>query len=327
MSVNIPAKMEELFICFLREESLRRSLDRELGLLRLGAWTPAAASLQPKAASSMRSPPVARHNTPLPANGAAAARGRARGGATAAHQQQQQHSQFAEQEADGPQQASGSGGGNGAGAEVGQRPASPLDAATAPAPASTARPTSPLASMTRRPSPPPASLGEIAAKRPSRTSVPRFFPTVGSHTISEMDQMLLDQVKEAFGEDDLVLHLEDFELIAKVCGLSTYLAADLFHACGGRGEGGVSISSFTAFWKQLATDCTSTHEKVMRLLSPRGGKLEPAHFRRMVRFVLDTHPGLEFLLESPQYHERYIDTVIARMFYAINRWVVGGGEG
>ena len=43
--------------------------------------------------------------------------------------------------------------------------------------------------------------------------------------------------------------------------------------------------------------------------------------------VLDTHPGLEFLLESPQYHERYIDTVIARMFYAINRWVVGGGEG
>jgi len=142
-----------------------------------------------------------------------------------------------------------------------------------------------------------------------------------------MDRMLLEQVKEAFGEDDLLLRMDDFELIAKVCGLSSYLAADLFHACGGRGEGGISISSFTAFWRQLATDCTTTPEKVMRLLSPRGLKIKPAHLRRMVRFVLDKHPGLEFLLESPQYHERYIDTVIARIFYVVNRYFIGIGEG
>lgn len=321
MSVNISAKMEELFISFLREDSLRRSLDREMGLLRLGAWTAESAVVRPQQLSSMRSPPVARSSsiTSSTSNGGArrgqrvaanASRWQDAGvdGALKSEGEGEQHNQhLQQQEQNGAVDTA-------AVPFAGLRPASPLALAIMARASSTGA------------SPDACSVQAAVEKRAPRASLPRFFPAPGSKEMSSMDRMLLEQVKEAFGDDDLLLRLEDFELIAKVCGLSTYLAADLFHACGGRGEGGISISSFTAFWRQLATDCTTTHEKVMRLLSPRGLKMKPEHLRRMVRFVLDTHPGLEFLLESPQYHERYIDTVIARIFYAVNRYFAGSWE-
>jgi hypothetical protein len=322
MSVNIPAKMEELFISFLREESLRRSLDREMGLLRLGAWTAESAVVRPQQLSSMRSPPVARSSS---ATSSSSSNGSARRGQRVAANA----SRWQDVGVDGALRSPGEGEQHNNLQQQGQNGA----ADTVVAPFAGVRPASPLAlaliagTPSKNASPDARPVQAAAENRAPQASVPRFFLALGSREMSLMDRMLLEQVKEAFGEDDLLLRMDDFELIAKVCGLSSYLAADLFHACGGRGEGGISISSFTAFWRQLATDCTTTPEKVMRLLSPRGLKIKPAHLRRMVRFVLDKHPGLEFLLESPQYHERYIDTVIARIFYVVNRYFIGIGEG
>lgn len=35
--------------------------------------------------------------------------------------------------------------------------------------------------------------------------------------------------------------------------------------------------------------------------------------------VLDSHPGLSFLKEAAEFHSRYVHTVIARIFYCVNR--------
>ena len=35
--------------------------------------------------------------------------------------------------------------------------------------------------------------------------------------------------------------------------------------------------------------------------------------------VVDSHPGLEFLQSSPEFHARYIETVIGRIFYTVDR--------
>jgi serine/threonine-protein phosphatase 2A regulatory subunit B'' len=34
--------------------------------------------------------------------------------------------------------------------------------------------------------------------------------------------------------------------------------------------------------------------------------------------LLDTHPGLEFLKATPEFQDRYADTVIMRIFYTID---------
>lgn len=38
-----------------------------------------------------------------------------------------------------------------------------------------------------------------------------------------------------------------------------------------------------------------------------------------VFLVVDTHPGLAFLKEASEFHSRYVHTVIARIFYSVNR--------
>jgi serine/threonine-protein phosphatase 2A regulatory subunit B'' len=38
--------------------------------------------------------------------------------------------------------------------------------------------------------------------------------------------------------------------------------------------------------------------------------------------VLQYHPGLEFLADTPEFQARYAETVIYRIFYTVNR---GGG--
>jgi serine/threonine-protein phosphatase 2A regulatory subunit B'' len=38
-----------------------------------------------------------------------------------------------------------------------------------------------------------------------------------------------------------------------------------------------------------------------------------------VQAVLQYHPGLEFLADTPEFQARYAETVIYRIFYTINR--------
>jgi len=38
----------------------------------------------------------------------------------------------------------------------------------------------------------------------------------------------------------------------------------------------------------------------------------------MFSYLLENHPGLEFLQATPEFQERYADTVIMRIFYAID---------
>lgn len=45
----------------------------------------------------------------------------------------------------------------------------------------------------------------------------------------------------------------------------------------------------------------------------------PEDFIPLVQDVVDSHPGLTFLKEATEFHSRYVHTVIARIFYAVNR--------
>lgn len=45
----------------------------------------------------------------------------------------------------------------------------------------------------------------------------------------------------------------------------------------------------------------------------------PEDLVTLVQDVVDTHPGLAFLKEAAEFHSRYVHTVIARIFYSVNR--------
>lgn len=41
-------------------------------------------------------------------------------------------------------------------------------------------------------------------------------------------------------------------------------------------------------------------------------------FKPLFRQLLDTHPGLEFLQATPEFQDRYADTVVMRIFYMVD---------
>ena len=45
----------------------------------------------------------------------------------------------------------------------------------------------------------------------------------------------------------------------------------------------------------------------------------PEDMAPLIQDVVDSHPGLAFLKEAAEFHSRYVHTVIARIFYCVNR--------
>lgn len=45
----------------------------------------------------------------------------------------------------------------------------------------------------------------------------------------------------------------------------------------------------------------------------------PEDLAPLIQDVVDSHPGLAFLKEAAEFHSRYVHTVIARIFYSVNR--------
>nr|CAG4635919.1 EOG090X00JH [Eubosmina coregoni]SVE69625.1 EOG090X00JH [Eubosmina coregoni] len=112
------------------------------------------------------------------------------------------------------------------------------------------------------------------------------------------------------------------------CGCPFYWKSILFIASGGEKLGNVSLDTFADFWKKIIAnyhDEASRFVQLLTLINPNGNSgghrcyLIPEDFVPLVQDVVDTHPGLTFLKEAAEFHSRYVHTVIARIFYNVNR--------
>lgn len=76
------------------------------------------------------------------------------------------------------------------------------------------------------------------------------------------------------------------------------------------------------FIYRMALFCHDPATRFVHILT-KGNRAEPflfpEHLAIMVQDVVDTHPGLTFLKEAAEFHSRYVHTVIARIFYSVNR--------
>uniref|UniRef100_A0A7S0NLH7 Uncharacterized protein n=1 Tax=Micromonas pusilla TaxID=38833 RepID=A0A7S0NLH7_MICPS len=92
----------------------------------------------------------------------------------------------------------------------------------------------------------------------------------------------------------------------------------------------VTWTKFTEYWNGTLRKYTEPNARVFEVLrgdknngDANGSGLNIPHlthqdFRSVLRCVLDTHPGLEFLKDSPEFQDRYLETVTYRIFYQVN---------
>ncbi len=84
----------------------------------------------------------------------------------------------------------------------------------------------------------------------------------------------------------------------------------------------IKRDDFLHFWKTTLSKYNDETEMIYNILKnpkQKGDFVSQNDFRLVIRALLDTHPGLEFLKHTAEFQDRYLETVIYRIFYTVNK--------
>ncbi|XP_053245713.1 serine/threonine-protein phosphatase 2A regulatory subunit B'' subunit alpha isoform X2 [Podarcis raffonei] len=162
---------------------------------------------------------------------------------------------------------------------------------------------------------------KVTVGTPLSINIPRFYFPNGLPNVCSSHEETIAKVEATFSEfEDERVPLNEMGKIAKICCCPLYWKAPMFNASGGERTGFVSVHSFVAMWRKILHNCHDDASKFICLLAkPSSNYLEQEDFIPLLQDVVETHPGLTFLKDAPEFHSRYITTVIQRIFYTVNR--------
>ncbi|KAI9094583.1 hypothetical protein DFS34DRAFT_628300 [Phlyctochytrium arcticum] len=143
----------------------------------------------------------------------------------------------------------------------------------------------------------------------------------------------LDNIRPHFmasdGSSTLALSHSDFSAVTEACGFPPYINSVLFAKVLGRvspfdtppSSQTVEWPEFERLWSKLYLQHAGDLETILfHVISANGTGLRayivPYDFEPIVRDVIAMHPSFDFLRSSSLFQDRYIETVIARLFYS-----------
>ncbi|XP_059082126.1 uncharacterized protein LOC131879739 isoform X1 [Tigriopus californicus] len=152
-------------------------------------------------------------------------------------------------------------------------------------------------------------------------SLPKFHFPFGNPALSPSAEASLKTIQAEFRKyKSSCVSQEDLGQILKKCGFPISWKGILFNASGGDKVDSISYEQFARFWRKMSA---SNHDDASQFayILTRGLRryLVPEDFVPLIQDVVDTHPGLGFLKEATEFHSRYVHTVIARIFFCVNR--------
>ncbi|XP_050673206.1 serine/threonine-protein phosphatase 2A regulatory subunit B'' subunit beta-like isoform X3 [Leptidea sinapis] len=160
----------------------------------------------------------------------------------------------------------------------------------------------------------------VRAAGPSRV-IPRFYFPKGRPPPAHQQDHALHKVQSAFATfPNSQVPRDSFKHIVKACECPLYWKMPLFLSTQQNLHAPVDGHKFIDFWREMSTQCHDQASRFVYILTRgKSDTLAPEDFVPLVQDVVDTHPGLSFLKEATEFHSRYVHTVIARIFYCVNR--------
>uniref|UniRef100_A0AAV2K298 EF-hand domain-containing protein n=1 Tax=Knipowitschia caucasica TaxID=637954 RepID=A0AAV2K298_KNICA len=152
-------------------------------------------------------------------------------------------------------------------------------------------------------------------------SIPKFYFPQGRPQANLNIDSLISKIEKTFSQfPNERATIDDMGQVAKACECPLYWKMPLFCLAGGDRTGFVSVHKFVAMWRKTLQTCHDDASKFVHLLAKPGcNYLEQDDFIPFLQDVVNAHIGLAFLKEAPDFHSRYITTVIQRIFYNVNR--------
>lgn len=166
-----------------------------------------------------------------------------------------------------------------------------------------------------------SSLTDAAASSASALPIPQFFfpPNRLLEPAERAEKQAL--VARIFSRLKGQITASQFtDITTQVLGFPSYLSPVVFRRIDTAHQSYITQAQFENFWKGdlLRESLAARLFAFLRDNQPRN-YLVPDDFRPMLNELLESHPGLAFLKTSPEFQVKYVDTVIVRIFYSVNR--------
>jgi len=147
--------------------------------------------------------------------------------------------------------------------------------------------------------------------------VPKFyFPSANAN--DEARSAVRAAIDRAFA-GSTTLTVDKFTPVTREAfGLPRWLTTSLFRKLDAIESGSVNKETVLRFWETRS--CGTPARAAFEVLRKDANQyIVYDDFKLVLQSLLDTHPGLEFLKDSPEFQDRYAETVIYRIFYSVNR--------
>ncbi|XP_064394200.1 serine/threonine-protein phosphatase 2A regulatory subunit B'' subunit delta-like isoform X2 [Halichondria panicea] len=169
-------------------------------------------------------------------------------------------------------------------------------------------------------SPKPADLPKAPAHH---QVIPQFYFPHGKPNAEENVEECLQKAEKIFAEQlNGELGQSHFEDVSKVLGVPLYWKAPLFVASLGKAKDRTTVTfpMLQKMWRRVTSHCHDDASRFVKLLATNGQSyLTEDDFVPLIQDLVNAHPGLAFLNSAPEFHERYVETVIGRIFYEVDK--------
>ncbi|KAF9611149.1 hypothetical protein IFM89_027218 [Coptis chinensis] len=169
--------------------------------------------------------------------------------------------------------------------------------------------------------PPLSPRSSSGSPRVMKRQVTQFYFQNGRPPPNELKEQCLARIDQSFFGHVEGMQVHEFKSVTKeICKLPSFFSSALFRKIDVDSIGVVTRNTFVDYWVNGNLITMDVATQIFNILKQPDQKyLTQDDFKPILRELLATHPGLEFLQSTPEFQERYAETVTYRIFYYVNR--------